>query len=321
MSVSTPNEPHQDQNGRPAGGPAGPGTGTPTGGLVPPWQRGPAEDSAGAPTETFTRDDTRRPGPDGNPGGPSQNGPSGPPQNNPGGPPQNNPGGPPQNNPGGPPPRGVVTNSGTAAASMSGQQAPVTKLESPRRSGAATATEESGFVESPTSTIDRGHLPANDLPDLDQIHHTADLKRPEASQAPGGKSVPRSAPRQVLAAGTALRAAVQVRRIDPWATFKIAAVLSVVGFFIWMISVAVLYLILDGMGVWDQVNNSFGTLMAEESSTSGDVVGAGTVFGAAALLGAINAILLTALATIGSYIYNICADLVGGAEVTLADLD
>ncbi|MGW9264730.1 DUF3566 domain-containing protein [Gordonia terrae] len=303
--MSTPNEPHQDQNGRPAGGPGGPGTGTPTGGLVPPWQRGPAEDSA-APTETFTREGASRPGTDGNPGGP----------------PQNNPGGPPQNNPGGPPPRGVVTNSGTAAASMSGQQAPVTKLESPRRPGTATATEEPGFVESPTSTIDRGHLPENDLPDLDQIHHTADLKRPEAPQTPpGGKSAPRSAPRQVLAAGTALRASVQVRRIDPWATFKVAAVLSVVGFFIWMISVAVLYLILDGMGVWDQVNNSFGTLMAEESSTSGDVIGAGTVFGGAALLGAINAILLTALATIGSYIYNICADLVGGAEVTLADLD
>lgn len=306
MSVSTPNEPHQDQNGRPAGGPTGPGTGTPTGGLVPPWQRGPAEDPAAAPTETFTREGASRPGADGNPGGP----------------PPNNPGGPPPNNPGGPPPRGVVTNSGTAAASMSGQQAPVTKLESPRRPGAATATEEPGFVESPTSTIDRGHLPENDLPDLDQIHHTADLKRPEAPQTPpGGKSAPRSAPRQVLAAGTALRASVQVRRIDPWATFKVAAVLSVVGFFIWMISVAVLYLILDGMGVWDQVNNSFGTLMAEESTTSGDVIGAGTVFGAAALLGAINAILLTALATIGSYIYNICADLVGGAEVTLADLD
>lgn len=77
------------------------------------------------------------------------------------------------------------------------------------------------------------------------------------------------------------------------------------------------------MGIWDQVNNSFGTLVADESSSAGgDVIGAGTVFGVAALLGgAINAILLTAIATVGSYIYNICADLVGGAEVTLADLD
>ncbi|MBD0862849.1 DUF3566 domain-containing protein [Gordonia sp. zg691] len=342
--MSTPNEPHQDQNGHPTGGPAGPGTGTPTGGLVPPWQRGPADDSTTAPTETFGRDDARggppqdssgglpaelRGGPAQDPrGGPAQDPRGGPPQDHRGGPPQDHRGGPPQDHRGGPPPRGIVTNSGTAAASMSGQQAPVTKLDNPRRSGTATATEEPGFVESPTSTIDRGHLLDHDLPDLDQIHHTADLKRaPEAAPAAARTAAARtttasrSAPRQVPAAGTALRAAVQVRRIDPWATFKIAAVLSVVGFFIWMISVAVLYLILDGMGVWDQVNNSFGTLVADESSVGGDVIGAGTVFGAAALLGAVNAILLTALATIGSYIYNICADLVGGAEVTLADLD
>ncbi|MDS1113244.1 DUF3566 domain-containing protein [Gordonia westfalica] len=274
--MSTPNEPTPEQNGRPAGSPSGPGTGTPTGGLVPPWQRGPAEDSSG----------------------------SAPPESR-----------------GGPPPRGVVTNSGTAAASMSGQQAPVTKLDNPRRPGSAVATEEPGFVESPTSTIDRENLPGQDLPDLDQIHHTADLKRPPEAPAPApSKAVPRSAPRQV-GPGTALRAAVQLRRIDPWATFKIAAVLSFVGFFIWMIAVAVLYLIFDGMGIWDQVNNSFGTLVADESSSAGDVIGAGTVFGVAALLGAVNAILLTALATVGSYIYNICADLVGGAEVTLADLD
>ncbi|MGV6991717.1 DUF3566 domain-containing protein [Gordonia amicalis] len=309
--MSTPNEPNQEQNGRPSG----PGSGTPTGGLVPPWQRGPVEDSSGsAPTEAFGRDDDSRPN--------AQDNRDGRPQENRSGPPQEHRGGPPQDHRGGPPPRGIVTNSGTAAASMSGQQAPVTKLDSPRRPGSAVATEEPGFVESPTSTIDRENLPGQDLPDLDQIHHTADLKRPpEAPPAVAPPKVsPRSAPRQV-GAGTALRAAVQLRRIDPWATFKIAAVLSFVGFFIWMIAIAVLYLIFDGMGIWDQVNNSFGTLVADESSSAGDVIGAGTVFGVAALLGAINAILLTAIATVGSYIYNICADLVGGAEVTLADLD
>ena len=90
-----------------------------------------------------------------------------------------------------------------------------------------------------------------------------------------------------------------------------------------MIAIAVLYLVLDGMGVWEQVNTSFATVATADGSSaqSDDIFSATTVFGAAALLGAINAILITALATIGSYIYNICADLVGGAEVTLADLD
>ncbi len=215
----------------------------------------------------------------------------------------------------GPPPRGVVS-SGTAAASMGGQQAPV---GTPERSGGgmATATEAPAkFVESPTRTISRDNIPTTSLPNLDAIHHVDDTK---PVQLP--PSAPRSAPVQV-GATQPLRAAVQIRRIDPWATFKITAVLAVAGFFIWMISVAVLYLILDGMGVWDQVNSSFGTLVtADGSSSGGDIIGAGTVFGYAILLGAINAILLTALATVGAYIYNLCADLIGGAEITLADLD
>jgi len=32
-------------------------------------------------------------------------------------------------------------------------------------------------------------------------------------------------------------------------------------------------------------------------------------------------VLFTALATIGAFIYNLCSDLVGGVEVTLADRD
>ena len=134
--MSTPNEPSQEQNGRPSGNPAGPGTGTPTGGLVPPWQRGPVEESSGsAPTEAFGREDDSRPNA------------------------QDNPGGPPPESRGGPPPRGIVTNSGTAAASMSGQQAPVTKLDSPRRPGSAVATQEPRLVESPTSTKDPENQP------------------------------------------------------------------------------------------------------------------------------------------------------------------
>jgi hypothetical protein len=206
---------------------------------------------------------------------------------------------------------------------MAGQQAPITKLDDPREASssygsAATKTDDPGekFVESPTRHIDRENLPAEKLPNLDAIHHVNEPK-PAAPQAP---TPTRSAPAEIGA--RPLRAAVQVRRIDPWATFKIAAVLSVVGFLIWMISVAVLYLVLDGMGVWEQVNSSFGTLVTADGSTSeGDIIGAGAVFGWATLLGAINAILLTALATIGAYIYNLCADLVGGAEVTLGDLD
>ncbi|GAB39291.1 DUF3566 domain-containing protein [Gordonia sp. w5E2] len=287
-AVTHPSMPSKNQS--PVGAPK-------QGGLVPPWQRG------GVPPQ-------------------APNGQNGPPPN--GGLPPNGKGGPPPSGKGGPPPRGMVT------SEPAGGQAPVTKLDNPARTDgpsrpAASSTSvgggtgaRTGFVESPTRTIVRDPSEDEQLPDLDQIHHTAEVRQPAEVAA---AAAPRPAPAQVGHA-TALRAAVQIRRIDPWATFKISAVLAVVGFFIWMIAVAVLYLILDGMGVWDQINSSFGTLVtADGSSSEGDVIGAGTIFGYAVLLGAINAILLTAIATIGAYIYNLCADLVGGAEVTLGDLD
>ena len=45
------------------------------------------------------------------------------------------------------------------------------------------------------------------------------------------------------------------------------------------------------------------------------------MIGTSALLGAVNVVLFTALATLGAFIYNVCADLVGGIELTLAERD
>jgi hypothetical protein len=39
------------------------------------------------------------------------------------------------------------------------------------------------------------------------------------------------------------------------------------------------------------------------------------------VIGAINVILWTALCTVATFIYNMCADLVGGLEVTLSERD
>jgi len=114
----------------------------------------------------------------------------------------------------------------------------------------------------------------------------------------------------------------QIRRIDPWSTLKVSLVLSVALFFVWMIAVAFLYLVLGGMGVWSKLNSNVGDLLTSASgSTGGELVSSGTIFGGAALIGLVNIVLLTAMATIGAFIYNLTTDIVGGVEVTLADRD
>ena len=114
------------------------------------------------------------------------------------------------------------------------------------------------------------------------------------------------------------KARLQLRHVDTWSALKISLVLSVVMFFVWMVAVGILYGVLSGLSVFDEINKLWGQLGSEDGSTT-ELVTPGLIFGGAAVVGAINIVLFTALATISTYIYNLSADLVGGLEVTLTE--
>ncbi|MFD1152124.1 DUF3566 domain-containing protein, partial [Saccharothrix hoggarensis] len=115
------------------------------------------------------------------------------------------------------------------------------------------------------------------------------------------------------------RASLQVKRVDPWSVLKLALVLSVALFFVWLVAVGVLYGVLNGMGVWDKINNTANDLLQGNEPSGDPLISAGRVFGVAAIVGAVNIVLFTALATVGSFVYNVSADLAGGLEVTLSE--
>ncbi|HZN77591.1 MAG TPA: DUF3566 domain-containing protein [Micromonosporaceae bacterium] len=117
------------------------------------------------------------------------------------------------------------------------------------------------------------------------------------------------------------QAALQLRRLDPWSVLKLALVLAVVLFFIWLVAVGVLYGVLDGMGVWDRLNGTYADLVSGEAQTGSALISAGRVFGLAAVIGAINSLLFAVAVTVGAFVYNVSADLVGGIEVTLSERD
>ncbi|NKX87251.1 DUF3566 domain-containing protein [Nocardia coubleae] len=207
---------------------------------------------------------------------------------------------------------------------------------------AKAARKEAAMVKSvgidgPTRSIARPEL-VKDMPDLSDVRHPgsdlpmANTGLPMAPQQPQSGPSARAAaasgpvspavPVAIAAAasGEPLRATVQIRRIDPWSTLKITLVISVALFFVWMVAVGLLYIVLAGMGVWDNLDNSLGEMFNQEGS-SGGLIDAGTIFGYAGVIGLINVVLFTALATVGVFIYNQCCDLVGGIQVTLADPD
>ena len=128
--------------------------------------------------------------------------------------------------------------------------------------------------------------------------------------------------RDVTAAAAPVAPGLQLRHIDTWSALKISLVLSIALFFIWMVAVGVLYGVLNALGVFETLNDLFGQVgSVSGNEATGDVITPGVVFGGAAIIGAINIVLLTALCTVGTFIYNLCSDLVGGLEITLSERD
>lgn len=300
--MSSPNEP-----GRPHAG-DGPGGGNgsaanhdalgtrsevPDRAEVPPWQRGPAARAA--------HPGQRPPEPPRRPPGPAPRGEG---QGDDGHPPER-PAEDPRSNPNNSPSAGARPNRFYVGASTPTEEVP------PRGERSETQRPETYASELPDLSGPTPRPPQ-------QQRKPADRPQPEAgSRPPSGSRV------QVGSRHKGpVRASMQIRRIDPWSTLKVSAVLSVALFFVWMIAVAFLYLVLGGMGVWSKLNSNVGDLLTSAGGGSGgELVSSGTIFGGATLIGLVNIVLLTAMATIGAFIYNLTTDLVGGVEVTLADRD
>lgn len=285
-------------DGESSGGPAGP---------PPPWQRGGV--APGPPSGPIP---TGRPGGPPTPGGPSRPGPGAPggahppsgPFPRPGG--AAGPGGPQGSGYGRPPGDGSGTPSG--GIPIAARTAPAPEAARPGGTGEAQGgpgTVTGSGIDAPTNQLSPEQLGLRNRDD-ETRREPDDVTELSAGRPRTGK-----APR---------RASLQVRRFDPWSVLKLALVLGVALFFVWMFAVGVLYAVLDGMGVWAQLNGTYQDLTSDAGG-GGELITAGGVFGVAAVIGVVNIILFTALASVSAFIYNISADVAGGIEVTLSERD
>jgi len=197
----------------------------------------------------------------------------------------------------------TVAAPGTAAGAAAGHGAAV---------GSARPVSSVGYA---TPSAPASAPPATDA---------APTSAPTSARAQVGEAV-RSARATVTAAASRgpRRARLQLKRIDPWSVMKFSFAVSLVLFIILVVATSLLYITLDGLGVIESVNNTVSTFTRNEETNTGVdvVVSARLVIGGSALLGAFNMVLFTALATLGAFIYNVCADLVGGVEMTLSERD
>ncbi len=119
---------------------------------------------------------------------------------------------------------------------------------------------------------------------------------------------------------TPRRVRLSLSRVDPWSVFKIAFLLSVAIAIAGVVMMGVLWTVLSGMGVFDNLNDLLRS-MDRKGSTFDlmDYIGFGRVMSLSVVVGVIDIFLMTAMATLGAFLYNICSSLVGGLHLTLTD--
>jgi hypothetical protein len=129
---------------------------------------------------------------------------------------------------------------------------------------------------------------------------------------------------QPLRTGKPKRARLVVRRVDPWSVLKFSLLFSLCLFVVFVVAVAALYFALDALGVFDSVNQFVRDVT--QANPGGKATGgfdvtfsAGRIIGSAVVIGLINVVIITAISTLGAFLYNLCADIVGGIEVTLGE--
>ena len=140
-------------------------------------------------------------------------------------------------------------------------------------------------------------------------------RQPKQPSRPRGPQLRKPAKRQAM---------LTLARVEPWSVMKFSFVASVVAFIILFVAVAVLYMVLAALGVFDSLQHTVSTITGAQGTSGTDIshyYSASVVLGYTAMLGALNIVLITAMSTVGSVIYNLIAKTIGGIEVTLRETD
>ena len=117
------------------------------------------------------------------------------------------------------------------------------------------------------------------------------------------------------------QARLYVARIDPWSVMKAAFMLSLALAIVIVVSVAILWWVLNFTGTFEAFARNIEDIVGS-ASTGFDLmnlVGFGRVMGAAIVVASIEVVLVSALATVFAYLYNVTVGITGGLEVVLAD--
>ena len=139
----------------------------------------------------------------------------------------------------------------------------------------------------------------------------------------GGLGAAGAAARPVGSQVRVRKARLRVARVDPWSVMKVSFVLSIALGIVTLIGTAVVWEVLSSLGVFSSLDKTVGDLTSGGSGSNAfdlsSVLSFSRVEGYMLIVALVDVVLVTALATLGAYLYNLSSGFVGGLEVTLAE--
>ena len=119
------------------------------------------------------------------------------------------------------------------------------------------------------------------------------------------------------------KARLRLSRLDPWSVMKTSFLFSIAAGIMLVVATYAVWTVLSQSGLFPAIND----IVASVVSTPGDTtpfrieeyINTQKVLGIAALIACVDVVIFTALATLGSFLYNLAATVLGGLEITLAE--
>lgn len=175
-----------------------------------------------------------------------------------------------------------------------------------------------GYGAAASEANPSGTLPGERVP---QPGGTGPYHPPQAYQTPpqGGVRLPRTGARTTP---RTRKARLRVAKADPWSVMKVSFLLSIALGICTVVAAAVLWMVMDAMGVFSTVGGTISEATGSNESNGFDLqsfMSLPRVLTFTGIIAVIDVILATALSTLGAFIYNLSAGFVGGVELTLAE--
>jgi hypothetical protein len=194
--------------------------------------------------------------------------------------------------------------------------------------GMPPGSPPSGFPAGPPGRPIGVPGPQAETMGLPRTNPPSALSTPPAHRAAGQPTYGRTQPVKKSAARSTHRPAHRTRkarlrlaRVDPWSVMKTAFLLSIAFGIVTWVMVFIVWSAIGAAGVFDNINSTvqevLGTPGADPFRIQ-DYISTNKVMGFTTLLACADVLIITALATLGGFLYNIAASLLGGLEVTLA---